>query len=476
MRENNAAPAFEQSSREGLYIKTFGCQMNEYDSEKMSVLLSETHRAVSRPEDAQVILVNTCSVRQKAESKLFSLLGRLRDLKRAKPDLIIGVSGCVAQQEGERIIKRHPEVDFIVGTHNLSLVPTLVAEARKGTRRQIALDFRKDWEELPEEYQTFPDITEEESFAQDLPASRVRALVAIQRGCNRNCSFCVVPRTRGTQVSRDPDEVIREVERKVALGAREVLLLGQTVNSYGMDLTPRVAFEDLIRSLGAIKGLKRIRFTSPHPAQVRPEFVRLFGEVPQLCPHIHLPLQSGSDRILKLMQRSYGSAQYLRVAEQLRECCPDIAITSDLIVGFPTETEEDFEQTLEIMRQVRYNSSFSFRYSRRPDTRAAAMFGPDDEIPEEVGQDRLWRLQSLQDRISQEINDSLLGVTVEVLVEGPNKKISSLKGRIPQNTPIELTGGNPRTGDIVFALVEHSSPHGLRGRICNPEPGKALND
>lgn len=460
-------------TRKGILIKTFGCQMNEYDSEKMLVLLSETYRPVGTAEEADLILINTCSVRQKAESKLFSLLGTLREYKQQNPRLIIGVGGCVAQQEGRKIVEKNPHVDFVVGTHNLSLVPSLVAQAENGRTHQVVVNYREEWEELPDQFNIFPDIASEDIsddvYLQRMQASRVRALVAIQRGCNKNCSFCVVPNTRGPQVSRSLKEIEKEVRLKVSLGAREILLLGQTVNSYGLDLRPRVRFEDLVHHLAGIEGLMRIRFTSPHPADVRPGFIALFGTVAQLCPHIHLPLQSGSDRILKLMRRNYRRDRYLEIVSNLREQCPEIAISSDIIVGFPTETEEDFEKTLEVMSSVRYNSSFSFKYSRRPNTLAVDQFRPEEEIPEEIAQKRLLRLQELQDRISQEINISKVGSVVEVLVEGPNKKISSARGRIPHNTLVELIGGNPSPGEIVRAQIEHGSPHGLRGRILPQE-------
>ena len=461
-------------ARPGVYIRTFGCQMNEYDSEKMYALMSPTHSPVKTAEEAEVVIVNTCSVREKGEHKLFSLLGSLALLKQERPEMIIGVSGCVAQQEGKNILKRSKAVNFVVGTHNLSLVPGLVKQAREGSEATAAIDYREEWEELPDEFTARPRFDGDSvEPLQSAFFSPVRALVAIQRGCDKMCAFCVVPRTRGPQVSRNVEEILKEIRLKARLGAREVMLLGQTVNSFGLDLSPRVRFEDLIRAIADIPGIERIRFTSPHPAEVRPGFIELYGEVPQLCPHIHLPLQSGSDRILKLMNRNYRKKRYLQIVEQLNNRYPSIAMTSDMIVGFPTETEEDFQETMDVIRQVRYSSSYSFKYSRRPMTRAEQEFTPDQEVEEDVAQDRLLRLQELQDQISLEINQARIGSKVTVLVEGQNKKISSsMRGRIPQNTPIELLvpeGSDMalEVGDIVEAVVERASPHGLRGRFVS---------
>lgn len=448
----------QREPRSGLFVKTFGCQMNEYDSEKVATLLSGDFEKVEDPKDAEVVFINTCSVRQKGEQKAFSLLGTLRELKRKNPQLVIGVGGCVAQQEGEAIIQRNPDVDFVVGTHNLSLVPSLIRGAQTGLKRQVAVDYRDEWEDLPDAF--LPQN------GSDVDLYSVRALVSIQRGCNKRCSFCVVPTTRGPEVSRDAAEIVREAALKVRLGAKEVVLLGQTVNSYGRDLSPRVGFETLLRELAKIEGLERIRFTSPHPADVKPKFIELYGEMPQLCKHIHLPLQSGSDRILKLMNRNYRRDRFLEIVNQLKSACPEIAISSDIIVGFPTETREDFEQTLDVMREVQFSSSFSFKYSVRPNTTAKEAFGEDELVEEKEAGERLSELQAVQANLSERINRSKIGKKLEVLVEGSNKKLSSLmRGRIPENTLTELEGGSPEPGDLVWARIEHASPHGLRGRI-----------
>lgn len=459
--------------RRGVFIKTFGCQMNEYDSEKMFLLLADQYDPVQTAEEADVIIINTCSVRDKAEQKLFNTLGWLKPLKTNNPKLIVGVGGCVAQQEGSTILERSRLVDFVVGTHNLSLIPSLVSAAQLRGERSVAVDYREDWEELPDQFDAFSPTDASGSWSAKAFGtfySPVRALVAISRGCNKNCSFCVVPNTRGPEVSRDMLEIEREVRQKVRLGAREVMLLGQTVNSYGKDLSPRVRFEDLIERLSKIEQLKRIRFTSPHPAEVRPSFIELYQRVPELCPHIHLPLQSGSDRILKLMNRNYRVERYLEIVDQLRVVCPQLAITSDIIVGFPTESEADFEMTLEVMRRVRYNLVFSFKYSRRPNTAAAERFEKAEEIASELQQERLQRLMLLQEQISTNINQELLGKTCEALVEGTSRNSSSMRGRIPQNTPIEIIGGSPKIGDLVMVEVIRTGPYGLRGQVVQGIP------
>ena len=457
------------NEKKGIWIKTFGCQMNEYDSEKVLALLSEGYVPVDEPQDASIAFVNTCSVRDKAEHKLYSLLGKLRDIKKDNPDLVIGVGGCVAQQEGKTIISRSPTVDFVVGTHNLSLVPSLIKQANDNKTKEkskekssrVAVSYREEWEELSP---LVDDYTKE--VLEYGPS--FRALVSIQRGCSKHCSFCVVPTTRGEQVSRDPAEVLREIKLKVKLGAKEVLLLGQTVNSFGLDLQPRYKFERLIREIAEIDGVKRIRFTSPHPQEVKPEFIELYGDVPQLCPHIHLPLQSGSDRILKLMNRNYRKARYLEIVEALRNRCPELAITTDIIVGFPTETEQEFEESLDIMRQVKFTCSYSFKYSRRPNTEALK-FDNSEEIENTVAHERLLRLQALQDEIGAIENKKWQDKEVEVLVEGSLRNISSAtRGRIPENTLVEIINAQAiKPGELLNVKIVSTSSHGLKGQLSD---------
>lgn len=465
-------------NRRGLFVKTFGCQMNEYDSEKLVRLMEHTHYPVSDIDQADLVMVNTCSVREKGEHKLFSLLGKLRERKIEKPDLVVGVMGCVAQQEGETIRKRNPVVDMVVGTHNLSLVPSLLESVQHGRGAQVAVDYRDEWEDLPLGFATSDTKGDEkvDSQSPDWTTNRVRALVSIQRGCNKNCSYCVVPTTRGPEVSRAPEEILREIQLKARLGAKEVLLLGQTVNSYGRDLSPRYPFEQLIRQVAEISGIERIRFISPHPAEVKTPFLQLYKEVPQLVPHIHLPLQSGSDKILRLMNRNYKSRRYLDIVDEVKSEVPHIAITTDIIVGFPQESEEDFQATLEVMGKVRFQNSFSFKYSRRPNTTAIREFEESEEIQGEISQDRLEKVQALQTQLTTEWNRQFLGKDVPVLIERVREVerdfgISRAWGKTPENISVEILQKNDwkedvRVGQTRSVSVTHSSVHGFHGHLA----------
>ena len=448
MTSETAAP---QPSRQGLYIKTFGCQMNEYDSQKLAKILESDYELVAAPEDADLILVNTCSVRDKPEQKLYSLLGEVRDLKARKPGVMIGVGGCVAQQEGHNIVRRSKAVDFVFGTHNLSLVPALIAQRVAGGAPQVAVDYREEWEDYPL------------GFPED---GRISRFVSISRGCNKNCTYCIVPTTRGKEVSRAPEEIEREVRIAVARGAREIVLLGQTVNSYGLDFSPRQSFVSLLRRVADISGVERIRFTSPHPQEVRSDFIDIVCENRKVCRHIHLPLQSGSDRILKAMNRNYRRHRFLAIVEALRSRVPDMAMTTDIIVGFPGETEEDFEQTLEVMRAVRFQNSFSFIFSPRPGTPAALL--ESEFLPREIALERLQRLQRLQEEHAREALEGWVGKEVEVLLEGPSAADQELLcGRTSQNLVINLTESTPRhqPGDMVVLEVVGCNRFTLSGRM-----------
>lgn len=458
-----------ESGNKKVFLKTYGCQMNEYDSEKMLAGLGAGYTRVEEATNADLVLINTCSVREKAEHKLYGLLGRMAQLKAKRPELIVGVGGCVAQQEGKNILSRSKAVDFVVGTHNISLVPSLVSQAASGAPRAVAIDYREEWEDLPQDFDSAPLASNHEASYGSAYNKSVRALVAIQRGCSKHCSFCVVPTTRGEEVSRDPAEILREITLKVRLGAKEVMLLGQTVNSYGRDLSPRVRFHELIRQIAAIPGLERIRFTSPHPGEVKPEFIELFGEVPGLCPHIHMPLQSGSDRILKAMNRNYRVARYLSIIDELKSRVPDIAITTDIIVGFPTETEQDFEATLDVMKAVNYSLSYSFKYSVRPNTTAAALYSKDQLIAAEVQTQRLIRLQQLQDELSRKDNQRWLGQTTSVLIETAGQEPGQFFGRIPQNTRVELHAESLQIGQLLDVEILRATSYGLMGK---PVEGK----
>jgi tRNA-2-methylthio-N6-dimethylallyladenosine synthase len=427
-----------------VYIRTYGCQMNHYDSEKMQKILENRYRTVERPEDADLILLNTCSVREKPEHKVFSALGEYRDYKRAKPSLLIGVGGCVAQQEGERIIKRDPGVDFVFGTHNLSLIPSLIDRRIELDTPQVAVDYRDEWEDLPL------------GFAGD---GRVSIPIAISRGCDKNCAYCIVPTTRGKEVSRAEDEILREARIAAHRGAKEIMLLGQTVNSWGKDLQPRRRFTDLLESVSQVEGIERIRFISPHPQDVREDFIDLVCANPKIARHIHLPLQSGSDRILKLMNRNYRQKRYLDIVRSLRERLPDI------IEGFPQETREDFEQTLAVIREVDFDGSYSYSYSPRPGTTAATMEG---QISAEDKALRLKELQTLQDSITARRLEAWVGRTAEVLLDGWSRHSGDiLQGRISQNILVNLDKAYPALGPgmTIPVSIEVASRYTLRASL-----------
>ncbi len=464
-----------------IFIKTFGCQMNEYDSERLLTLLQKGFRSVADYKSADVVIVNTCSVREKAEKKLYDLLGRLRLFKKVKPHLIVGVVGCVAQQEGEKIIKRAPIVDFVVGTHNLSLVPALIAEAEEKKEKSVVVDYRGDWDlevsdelgETPlEDYLDFNNINTFGNFY-----SKTRALVAIQRGCDKHCSYCVVPTTRGRELSRGMSEIEREIKFKVQNGASEVMLLGQTVNSYvrvgGLSCPDRISFEDLVRRVADIQGVQRIRFMSPHPQDVTDDFIKLFAEIPKLCPSIHLPMQSGNNRILKLMCRNYTVERYLEIVAKLRQVRPDIAITSDFIVGFPTETEDEFADTLAVIHDVQYSFLFSFKYSPRPNTLAIKKYSESEHIINDVAQHRLRQLQELQKELSLKFNQQFIGREMQVLVEkivycDNGKRV--IRGRNPQNILVEIDSEQKEAllnATEITVCGESASPFAVRGKFVN---------
>lgn len=433
--------------------------MNEYDSQKIAKILEGGYSTCTDPEEADLVIVNTCSVRDKPEQKLYSFLGEMNELKQIRPKLMVGVGGCVAQQEGEKIVKRSKAVDFVFGTHNLSLVPSLIERRRGGSKPQVAVNYRDEWEELPL------------GLSGD---SKVSVFVSISRGCNKNCTYCIVPTTRGPEVSRDPAEIEREVKIAVHRGAREIVLLGQTVNSYGLDLEPRLKFAGLLERISAIEGLKRIRFTSPHPQEVRQDFIDLVAENPKICRHIHMPLQSGSDSMLRAMNRNYRREKYMKIIEDLRRRVPEIAFTTDIIVGFPGETEEDVEQTLQVMREVGYDNSYSFMFSPRPGTPAAQL---EETVSPEEKLERLQRVQSLQDSMTTAALQRWVGKDVEVLFEDTDREDpTKLRGRISQNLMLNLLEPAPhlRPGDLAQVAVIESGRYTLRGRAV-PVGNLAVN-
>jgi tRNA-2-methylthio-N6-dimethylallyladenosine synthase len=443
-----------------LYVKTHGCQMNEYDSAKMADVLAASHglTPTTVEADADVILINTCSIREKAQEKVFSQLGRWRALKQANPNLIIGVGGCVASQEGEAILKRAPYVDLVFGPQTLHRLPELI-EAKRGTGK-------------PQVDISFPEI---EKFDR-LPEPRAEgptAFVSIMEGCSRYCTFCVVPYTRGEEVSRPVEDVLTEVALLAAQGVREVNLLGQNVNSYAgpLDDGETADLALLIRCVAQIPGIGRIRFTTSHPVEFTDRLVDAYAEVPQLASFLHLPVQSGSDRILAAMKRGHTALEYKQKMRKLRAARPDIVISSDFIVGFPGETDRDFEATMKLIEDVGFDHSYSFIYSRRPGTPAANL--PDD-VSAQTKSERLARLQVAIEANAQAINRSMLGSVQTVLVEGPSKKNpNELTGRTENMRFVNFTGPQRLVGQFVDVLITDLSAHSLRGRVHLAEDAAA---
>ena len=438
-----------------VFIKTFGCQMNEYDSDKMAdvLLASEGMIKTETPEDADVILFNTCSVREKAQEKVFSDLGRARELKKKKPDLVIGVGGCVASQEGAAIVKRAPYVDVVFGPQTLHRLPDLLKQRRDTGRSQIDI--------------SFPEI---EKF-DHMPPARVEgctAFVSIMEGCSKYCSYCVVPYTRGEEVSRPFDDVLAEVIHLAENGVREVTLLGQNVNGYrGLTEGGRLAdLAELIRVVAAIDGIERIRYTTSHPLEFSDSLIQAHAEVPELVKHLHLPVQSGSDRILSAMKRNHTALEYKSKLRKLRAAVPGICISSDFIVGFPGETEKDFEQTMKLIEDVGFDFSYSFVYSQRPGTPAADLT---DDTPEERKKERLHALQHRLNQQGFEISRQMVGSTQRILVTDYSKKDpGELQGRTENNRIVNFRCDNPQLiGQFADVHIDAAQPHSLRGSLLN---------
>ncbi|MEH8033572.1 tRNA (N6-isopentenyl adenosine(37)-C2)-methylthiotransferase MiaB [Gallibacterium anatis] len=439
-----------------LHIKTWGCQMNEYDSAKMADLLNSTHglELTENAEEADILLLNTCSIREKAQEKVFHQLGRWKDLKKQNPDLIIGVGGCVASQEGEHIRDRAPYVDIIFGPQTLHRLPEMVNQIRGGKSSVVDV--------------SFPEI---EKFDR-LPEPRAEgptAFVSIMEGCNKYCSFCVVPYTRGEEVSRPVDDVLFEIAQLAEQGVREVNLLGQNVNAYrGPTHDGGIcSFAELLRLVAAIDGIDRLRFTTSHPIEFTDDIIDVYRDTPELVSFLHLPVQSGSDRILSMMKRNHTALEYKAIIRKLREARPDIQISSDFIVGFPGETAQDFEQTMNLIAQVNFDMSFSFIYSARPGTPAADM--PDDVSEEEKKQ----RLYLLQERINQQASQfsrRMLGTEQRILVEGPSKKdIMELTGRTENNRIVNFVGSPDMIGKFVDVKITDVYTNSLRGEVVRTE-------
>jgi tRNA-2-methylthio-N6-dimethylallyladenosine synthase len=454
-----------------IYLHTIGCQMNVYDSEQIAMRMATLgYEQTATMAQADLIIVNTCTVRAKAEQKAFSLLGRLARMKRDKKNLIIGVGGCVAQQEGQKILDRLPAVDLVFGTQAIERLPRLIQQIEDRRCRIVDVDMDTD-----------PRIPE--SLVEPRNESEVSKFVTIMRGCDNHCTYCVVPFVRGRETSRSPESVLREVRRLVKAGVREVTLLGQNVNSYGKN-QDLCSFPELLSMINEVEGLLRIRFTTSHPRDLGSDLIAAFRNLDKLCPHIHLPVQSGSNRILKRMNRQYTREHYLDKVMKLRDTCSQIAITSDIIVGFPGESQADFEQTLQLIETVEFDGLFAFQYSDRPQAPSVRL---PDKLPEPIIRKRLQIVLELQDKFTRRKNEALVGSTPLVLTDGLSKKQVSDRptengrdlqwtGRTSTNKIVNFyvdetaAGGENLTGKIVGVRIDKGFSHSLLGKVINCEP------
>jgi tRNA-2-methylthio-N6-dimethylallyladenosine synthase len=446
-----------------VFIKTFGCQMNEYDSDKMADVLNafEGYEKTAVVEEADVVLLNTCSVREKAQEKVFSDLGRLRELKLVKPDMLIGVGGCVASQEGDAIVKRAPYVDLVFGPQTLHRLPQMISANRRSGLSQVDISF-----------------PENEKF-DNMPPARVEgatAFVSIMEGCSKYCSFCVVPYTRGEEISRPFESVMTDIRELVAKGIKEVTLLGQNVNAYigAMENTEdgeSADFALLLSAIHAIPQIERIRYTTSHPLEFTQRLIDAYGKLPKLVSQLHLPVQAGSDKVLAAMKRNYTVMEYKSIIRRLRAIRPDISISSDFIVGFPGETEEDFEKTMKLAQELQFDGSFSFLYSRRPGTPAASLH---DDTPYDVKLKRLQRLQRVLEDQSTVISNSMVGTTQRVLVEGVSRKDENeLMGRTDNNRVVNFPGNKRLIGSFIDLEITQAMHWTLRGNVVTAESTSA---
>ena len=443
---------------QNLYIKTFGCQMNEYDSERMADTLAVSHglRLVDDPVLADVLLLNTCSIREKAEDKVFTQLGFWRPLKERRPEVVIGVGGCVASQEGERLRRRAPYVDLVFGPQTLHRLPDLLDACLAERRPQVDV--------------AFPMLEKFDHLPQRPGRDGATAFVTIQEGCDKFCTFCVVPHTRGREYSRSMPDILREVRGLVEQGVREITLLGQNVNAYrgATGLVGEGGLADLLERLARIPGLLRLRYTTSHPANLDDELIAAHGSIGILAPHLHLPVQSGSDRILRRMHRKHTVGQYLDKIDRLRAARPGIQISSDFIVGFPGETDADFAATMELIDAVRFDQSFSFKYSQRPNTPALKL---KDSVPEAVKEDRLAVLQGRINGLAQGYAQALVGTQQAVLITGPSRRdAQELTGKTACNRAVNLAGSMDWVGQMLDVEITAALPNSLRGRAALVAP------
>jgi tRNA-2-methylthio-N6-dimethylallyladenosine synthase len=445
------------------YIKTFGCQMNEHDSFRMmAILREEGYEFTDAPDEASLILVNTCSVRHNPENKVYSLLGTLRDAKASNPDLIVGVAGCVAQQEGKSILKRDKSVDMVFGPDNFFRLPEMISRVRQGERV-----CETEW--LPRQHKIQNFVPEE--WVERGHVDGIKAYIAITKGCNNMCTFCIVPFTRGREVSRESQNILLEARSLVAKGAREIWLLGQNVNSYRASAEYR--FYELLEEVSQVPGLKRVRFTSPHPKDWNNALSDLMARCSTICNHLHLPFQAGSDKMLRLMRRNHTLDEYLAKVKYLQQVAPNVELTTDLIVGFPTETDEDFERTLECIRAVRFSQIFAFKYSPRPGT--AASESMEDDVPREVKEERLARVIELQQEITEEKLRACHDTVQDVLIDAAHPRLRGfMNGRTEGYRPITLHAPHLEIGDLVQARVTGHKGHWLDGELIETTTAAAV--
>ncbi|OKY75258.1 MAG: tRNA (N6-isopentenyl adenosine(37)-C2)-methylthiotransferase MiaB [Desulfobulbaceae bacterium DB1] len=443
-------------NKKSLYIETFGCQMNDRDSEIMRQLLSTSYDTTAELKNADAIIVNTCSIRGKAEQKAYSLLGALRKRKKENPDLIIAATGCVAQQEGGKMLSRMPHVDLVVGPQHIYRLPELFTQAQRCRKGIVATDQEKSFHIPP----FLPSLQ---------PGQPHKRFVTIMQGCNNFCTYCIVPFTRGREISRKPEDILAEVRHLAAGGVKEITLLGQNVNSYGNDQSreERTNFSSLLHQVAQVDGIERIRFTTSNPKDLSEELMRCFADQAKLCHHFHLPVQSGSNAVLQKMNRKYTIENYLEKVEKLRGYCRDIALTTDIIVGFPGETRDDFQATLDLLRLVRYHGAFSFKYSSRPPAKSCDF---EETVSEEEKIERLAELQKMQKRISLARNREYIGKRIQLMVEGESKSENGNQwaGRSSSNHTVNFLSPSPLfPGQFVDVVIREACLNSLRGELAN---------
>jgi tRNA-2-methylthio-N6-dimethylallyladenosine synthase len=439
-----------------LYLQTYGCQMNQYDSERIAQVMGRVdYESTDRIEIADLVILNTCSVRDRAEQKVYSALGRWKELKEQREGVIIGVGGCVAQQEGANLLKRLPHLDLVFGTHNIHKLPQMVKQVQVSRSRPVETAFYRD-----------PSYMEDLQSRTDVRGAK--AFVTIMQGCNKVCSFCIVPHVRGREVSRPSARIVDEIESLVRQGVREVMLLGQNVNSYGKTSPGEISFAELLSRVNEIDGLQRIRFTTSHPQDLSPELIEAFASLDKLCEHLHLPVQSGADSVLSRMRRGYTRDEYLARINRLRKRRPNVALSTDIIVGFPGETDAEFADTLEMLRQVEYDEIYSFIYSLRPQTVSAKIY--DDDIADAAKKARLQEVQSLQREISLRKNRESIGNTEEILVDGKSRlKNGQIMGRTRTNRIVNLIGDETLVGSLLPVRIIGATANSLIGEELTAE-------